>query len=55
LSDPQRRILPNTLSALDVRLDTLPTNAWIPMVFLGLLGAGVAVHVLSEQAKQWLP
>jgi hypothetical protein len=32
--------------------EALLTDAWIPMVFLGLLGSGVTVYILSEQAKQ---
>jgi hypothetical protein len=31
--------------------DTLSANAWVPMVFWGLLGSGVTVFILSEQAK----
>jgi hypothetical protein len=31
--------------------DALAANAWIPMVFWGLLGSGVTVFILSEQAK----
>ncbi|QVL49585.1 MAG: hypothetical protein KFB96_03510 [Thiocapsa sp.] len=32
--------------------EALLTNAWIPMVFWGLLGSGVTVYILSKQAKQ---
>ncbi|WP_373510804.1 hypothetical protein [Thiocapsa sp.] len=31
--------------------EALVINAWIPMVFLWLVGSGVTVYMLSEQAK----
>ncbi len=32
--------------------EALVTNAWIPMVFLGVLGSGATVFILSEQVEQ---
>ncbi|WP_373509489.1 hypothetical protein [Thiocapsa sp.] len=41
-----------TLAGATYGAEALVTNAWIPMVFLGLLGSGATVFILSEQAKQ---
>jgi hypothetical protein len=31
--------------------EALVTNAWIPMMFWGLLASGVTVYILSKQAE----
>lgn len=41
-----------TLAGATYGAEALLTTAWIPMVALGLLGSGVTLYVLSEQAKQ---
>ncbi|SDW68182.1 hypothetical protein [Thiocapsa roseopersicina] len=41
-----------TLAGATYGAEALLATAWVPMVALGLLGSGITVYILSEQAKQ---
>jgi hypothetical protein len=40
------------LASVTYGVDALVGSAWVPMVFLGLLGAGATVFILDRQTSQ---